>query len=119
MELEVIGRRLCDGFTRGVIVLREAGCSTVYLDGSFVTSKEFPGDYDACWEIDGVNVANLDPVLKDFSNRRVAQKTKFGGEFFPAQARAEESSPFRTFFDFFQIDKETGVPKGIVGIKLI
>ena len=28
--------------------LKAAGCKTVYLDGSFVTSKEVPNDFDAC-----------------------------------------------------------------------
>ncbi len=30
--------------------LKTAGCRTVYLDGSFVTSKDIPDDYNACWE---------------------------------------------------------------------
>ena len=45
-------------------VLHRAGCSKVYIDGSFVTVKLEPGDYDACWDIDGVNVEALDSVLK-------------------------------------------------------
>ena len=30
--------------------LKSAGCRTVYLNGSFVTSKEAPNDFDACWD---------------------------------------------------------------------
>jgi hypothetical protein len=32
----------------------------VYIDGGFVTVKREPSDYDACWDIDGVNVEALD-----------------------------------------------------------
>ena len=48
----------------------------MYIDGSFVTVKREPGDYDACWDIDGVNAEALDLVFLDFSGRRAAQKGK-------------------------------------------
>jgi hypothetical protein len=111
-------KRLLSGFKRAVDALRTAGCSLVYLDGSFVTEKELPDDYDACWETQGVTLKALDPVLLDFSNRRAAQKTKYFGELFPAHLRAENCSPFKIFFQFFQVDKVTGEKKGIIGIKL-
>lgn len=110
--------RLFSGFDRAAEVFRAAGCRLLYLDGSFVTSKEYPGDYDACWDDTGVTLALLDPVLLDFSPGRVAQKAKYFGEFFPANSRAEARSPFRKFLDFFQIDKLTGDRKGIIGINL-
>jgi hypothetical protein len=111
-------KRLLSGFVRGIEALRRAGCSVVYLDGSFVTAKEFPGDFDACWDAKGVKLVTLDPVLREFSNGRAAQKAKYFGEFFPAHLKAEASSPFRAFVDFFQMDKVTGDKKGIVGINL-
>jgi hypothetical protein len=55
------------------------------LDGSFVTTKERPGDFDACWDIRFVDDAVLDPTFLDFSQGRAAQKRRFLGEFFPAQ----------------------------------
>jgi len=58
----------------------------------------------------------LDPILLDFSNGRAAQKAKYLGELFPAET--PEGSTGRTFLEFFQIDKQTGRPKGIVGINL-
>jgi len=88
------------------------------LDGSFVTEKDYPGDYDACWEMAGVDPGLLDPTFLDFRNRRSAQKAKYLGEFFPASATAEIKSPFRTFVNFFQVDKLTGAKKGIIGINL-
>jgi hypothetical protein len=111
-------QRLIGGLARALRSFRKAGCSTIYLDGSFVTAKVIPGDYDACWEAEGVNFDDLDPVLLDFSNRRATQKAKYFGEFFPADFRAEPTSPYRTFLNFFQTDKSTGDRKGIVGINL-
>lgn len=75
--------------------LNRAGCSRVYIDGSFVTVKREPGDYDACWDIDGVNVEALDSVFLDFSKGRAAQKRKYFGEFSPPRcpkAQADERS---------------------------
>ena len=111
-------KRLLSGFQRAVDALRSSGCSLIYLDGSFVTAKAFPNDYDACWEMKGVTLANLDPVLLDFSNRRAAQKAKYFGEFFHAHFQAENTSPFKIFLHFFQTDKESGDRKGIIGINL-
>lgn len=112
-------RRLLRGFSRGVRVLRGAGCRTVYLDGSFVTGKAIPGDFDACWDVTGVVGAillHLDPVLLDFTDDRAAQKAKYFGEFFPAQGLEIDSG--RLFLDFFQIDKRSGNPKGIVALDI-
>jgi hypothetical protein len=88
------------------------------LDGSFITAKEFPGDYDACWYTAGFVLVALDPVLLNFTNKRAAQKAKHLGEFFPANIKAESKSPFRVFLQFFQFDKASGDQKGIIGIKL-
>jgi uncharacterized protein DUF6932 len=111
-------KRLLAGFERALVALRYAGCGLVYLDGSFVTSKEFPVDYDACWEVKGVKLAALDPVFLDFSNRRAAQKAKYLGEFFPAHFQAGSTPPLKLFLRFFQTDKATGHAKGIIGIRL-
>lgn len=54
----------------------------------------------------------------NFANRRAAQKAKYLGELFPAQVQAESRFPYRIFLDFFQTDKDTGNPKGIVAIDL-
>jgi hypothetical protein len=107
---------LLDGLHEAVASLRAAGCARVYLDGSFVTDKEAPRDFDACWEVSGVDAGLLDPVLLDFKDRRAAQKARYGGELFPAQGAAE---PVGTvFLDYFQRDRDTGEPKGIIAIDL-
>jgi hypothetical protein len=110
--------RLLDGLYRAALALKVAGCSTLYVNGSFVTTKSQPGDFDACWEPAGVSAAKLDPVLLDFSNKRLAQKAKYGGELFPSSARAELPPASRTFLEFFQRDKDTGKVKGIVAVDL-
>ena len=97
-------------------MLRAAGCRLIYLDGSFVTSKPEPGDFDACWGIEGVEVEKLDPIFLDFSDGRARQKERFLGEFFPADI--PEGLTGKTFLEFFQTDKESGEPKGIVAIDI-
>src|ERR1700676_3010297 len=67
-------QRLLDGLRRALLALKAAGCQRAYVDGSFVTAKETPGDFDGCWELAGVNASLLDPVLLDFAAKRAAQK---------------------------------------------
>lgn len=110
-------RRLLDGFRRAINALKKAGCKKVYLDGSFVTSKVTPGDFDGCWEDANVDFALLDPILLSFTNGRAAQKIKFGGELFPAGVTADTATG-SIFIDFFQIHKDTGAAKGIIAIDL-
>ena len=95
--------------------MKKAGCSIVYLDGSYITSKPSPLDFDVCWDPIGVDPTKLDPVLLDFSNKRNNQKLKYGGEFFPSSSKADGS---HTFVDFFRMDKESGKEKGIIRIQL-
>jgi hypothetical protein len=108
-------RKLLSGLKSALISLKGAGCRTVYIDGSFITSKELPGDFDACWNFDGVNRKLLDPVFTDFGNLRARQKEKFGGELFP-NISGEENDLY--FMELFQIDRRTKERKGIVAIDL-
>ena len=94
----------------------ESRLRLVYLDGSFVTRKEHPGDFDACWDVQNVDDARLDAVFWDFSRGRAAQKHRFLGELFPAQL--PEGATGRAFVDFFQVNKMSGEPKGILAIRL-
>ena len=107
-------RRLLVGLRAALENLQRAACLTAYVDGSFVSSKPEPGDFDACWEEAGVDLDRLDPVLLTFDAGRAAQKAKYGGEFFPASAGAGLGAG--VFLDFFQTDKETGARKGIVAL---
>lgn len=108
-------RKLFAGLQRAALALKIAGCKYLFLDGSYVTGKPKPGDFDGCWSPEGVNPSLLDPVLLDFSNSRRNQKIKFFGELFPFTA---EAAPGQIFFDFFQVEKHSGGQKGIVAIDL-
>ncbi|MDP9364098.1 MAG: hypothetical protein M3Q10_07710 [Chloroflexota bacterium] len=110
-------RRLLAGLERAANDLRAAGCRAIYLDGSFVTSKEVPADFDACWDRTGVDLRKLlETPLWTFERGRAAQKAAYGGELLPADVQADANG--RRFLDFFQVDKETGEPKGIVALDL-
>jgi hypothetical protein len=111
-------QRLLNGLERACAALRVASCATLYIDGSFVTAKEYPSDYDGCWDSTGVVASRLDPTLLDFSNDRAAQKAKYLGELFLCRAVAQAAAPHRIFLEFFQHDKNTDELKGIVGLNL-
>ncbi|MGR9159691.1 DUF6932 family protein [Rhizobium leguminosarum] len=110
-------RTLLAGLVDGAAALVKAGCSRIYLDGSFVTAKPIPGDYDACWDPAGVIDTLLDPVFKDFSDGRARQKARFGGEFFPSSF--VEGGSGRAFLDFFQVEKHSGGKKGIIEVSIM
>jgi hypothetical protein len=107
---------LLSGLKAALDALRVAGCRRAYIDGSFVTAKERPADFDGCWEVDGVDLTLLDPVLMTFAQRRAAQKQKYGGELFPADWAADAHGT--SFLLFFQRDRATRRPKGIIAIDL-
>jgi|HubBroStandDraft_5_1064220.scaffolds.fasta_scaffold411489_1 hypothetical protein len=111
--------RLCDGLRRALSLLLVVGCADVFIDGSYVTAKEVPNDYDGAWSLAGVDLVllkRLEPLFFEFSFGRTAQKAKFFGEFFPAEMQEGQSG--KPFLSFFQRDKETGQAKGIVRIPL-
>jgi hypothetical protein len=109
-------RELLAGLRAAMDALQAAGCKRVYLDGSFVSAKELPGDFDACWEIGGVNFGILDPVLKFLDLGRVSQRVKYGGDLFPAEVSVNRTGI--RFLEYFQRDKDTQAPKGIIVIDL-
>ena len=94
--------------------LATAGCKELLLDGSFVTAKALPGDYDATWETVGVDPNRLDPVLLDLTHPRATMKARYLGDLFPASVQAAPGILFR---DFSKTDRH-GVEKGVVLIDL-
>lgn len=109
-------RKQFNGLVLAMKALKHAGCSKVYIDGSYVTKKPIPGDYDACWDVTNVNQYKLEPVFLDFSNGRASQKAKYEGEFFPAQFHADNLGT--PYMEFFQQEKHSGLRKGIVLLEL-
>lgn len=106
---------LLAGLLTALQLLRNAGCATFYLDGSFITSKETPRDYDGCWNIEGVDFDSIDVRLLTFDADRRTQKAAFKGEMFLADMKADPHGTL--FLDFFQRDRD-GQPKGIIVIDL-
>ena len=80
------------------------------LNGSFITEKSLPNDYDGAWEPYGVDIRLLDPAFRNRNHS--AMQAKYGGELFPADARADIDISYR---DFFQKDRDD-IPKGIIEI---
>ena len=95
------------------------GLRRFFLDGSFVTAKEFPDDWDGCWDVEGVDVfalLNADPLLWDDAPGRANQRARYGGDLFPTRftdVRAE-----RLVLEQFQVVYAAGEAKGIVVLDL-
>jgi uncharacterized protein DUF6932 len=106
---------LLAGLADVLAALGSAGCRLAYLDGSFVTDKEVPGDYDLCWEMDGVDLYKLDPIVQDVAPPRAAQQARFRGDILPNVREGNSGAPF---VEFFQRNKVTGGSKGIVAINI-
>lgn len=103
---------LLGGMYRALCNLRDAGCAAAIANGSFVTSKDFPGDYDLAFDPIGVNGALVDPVLRRYDDERKAMKAKYFGEVFPWGAIACNTTRL-IYRDYFQLD-EFGFPKGVI-----
>ncbi|MFW8744725.1 DUF6932 family protein [Mesorhizobium japonicum] len=100
------------GLSDALTQLASAGCSAIWLDGSFVTAKDVPGDYDACWDPNGMDGSRLDPLFVDFSPAgRSLRKSRFLGDLFVSAH--QEAGSGMTFVDFFQRTRD-GAEKGIV-----
>lgn len=111
----VARRVLFGGFIDAVHNLASAGCATIFLDGSYVTSDPSPHDYDVCWNPIAINRTLLDPVLwhPEYRDR---QKARFLGDFFPSTAITSNTG--QTFLEFFQNERHSGAKKGILQIGL-
>nr|WP_179292824.1 hypothetical protein [Bacillus sp. 7884-1] len=69
---------------RAIEEFKKAGSTKIFIDGSFVTEKRNPGDYDTLYDIDEVDEDKIDNRLVDASiSGREAQKRNYQGEFFP------------------------------------
>ncbi len=106
---------LFNGLVNAANLLARSGCKYLYLDGSYVTEKDMPGDFDACWSIEQVDFNIVDPIFLDLSNGTTAQKARFGGELF---LNCTERASGKLFKDFFKNEKHTNQEKGIIVIDL-
>jgi hypothetical protein len=108
---------LMDGLQLAMTQLKAAGCRTIYINGSFVTSEPKPKDFDACYDNETVDIdylrINAPRLLNHYD--RAGQKAKYRGEIFPSQ------QPIGNYginsFELFQRDRQQNV-KGILAIDL-
>lgn len=105
---------LFGGLVGGIHALSVAGCRKLYINGSFVTSKIEPSDYDVAWDPEGVNAQILDPVFIDIQPPRLNQKAKFRGEFLPTKLLQSNKAP--SIVKFFQQVRNSSFSKGILRI---
>ena len=98
--------------------LKAGGCRTIYINGSFVTIKPDPGDFDACWDSEDVDYDYLRKNAPRLLNHldRSAQKSKYKGEIFRSDQPVGDYD--LTSIEFFQRDRQLN-PKGIIAIDLL
>ena len=48
--------------------LKAGGCRTIYINGSFFTIKPNPGDFDACWDREDVDINYLKSQVTQLLN---------------------------------------------------
>ena len=108
-------RFLFDGLVRAIANLTTAGCRSVLIDGSFISSKTLPNDWDAAFDPVGMIAARVDPILLRHDDGRRAMRAKYLGDMFPWTESAATYGPL--YRQFFQKDRD-GNPKGIIEIKL-
>ena len=85
-----------------LLLLGKANCQRVYLGGSYISTKDFPNDFDGCYDDMSIDYNLLDSI---FDEELTAQRVRFGGELL--------ADP--TFQGFLQTDRD-GRSRGIVAI---
>jgi hypothetical protein len=103
---------LASGLYRALQDLKAAGCRAAVVDGSYVTAKELPGDYDMAFDPTGVDGAQVDSVLLRHADGRKAMKAKYFGDIFPWGSIACTTTGM-IYQEFFQKDRD-GRAKGVV-----
>ncbi|MEQ8756977.1 MAG: hypothetical protein RID09_26110 [Coleofasciculus sp. G1-WW12-02] len=110
-------QNMIDGLELAMTQLKAAGCRTIYIDGSFVTSKPNPGDFDACWEPEDMDYDYLRKNAPRLLNHldRSSQKSTYKGELFRSDQPVGDYG--LASLEFFQRDRQFN-PKGIIAIDL-
>jgi hypothetical protein len=106
-------QNLFNGLKLLVKELSKAGCTRLYLNGSFITDKVQPNDYDACWEIENIQ-PTIDPLLLNPFKQLAEIKSKYKGDIFP---RIPELMKGIDHLEIFQLDINVNI-KGIIVIEL-
>lgn len=93
-------RNILTGLQTALLLLAQANCQRVYLGGSFVSNKQYPNDFDGCYDDMNLDYDLLDAI---FDEELIAQQERFGGELL--------ADP--VFQGFLQTDRN-GVSRGII-----
>jgi hypothetical protein len=72
-------KELFTGLARVITILREAKCWEIHLDGSYITTKEEPTDYDLCFEPTGLEKTE---ELFALLSQKEGRKTEYLGDIF-------------------------------------
>jgi len=94
-------------------IFHACGCQWVYIDGSFVSTKEYPGDIDLCFDITSVDAETLEKEFPAFFDPKAIGKIHRD-----LQCHIFTfSEEFMQFFDMLSEDRE-GNLKGFVKLNL-
>ena len=107
-------KELLEGLKQVLDILKRIGATNVYIDGSFVTREDFPGDWDACFDAPDFVLEKIRenyPFL--MPDKEKTTKKLYKGELFFAFSKPIKSRNIN-FLDFFQQRKDN--PKKKKGI---
>ena len=105
-------RNMVSGIRAAMLLLADGGCRRLYVDGSFVTEKDRPNDWDGCWDPERMDFSRLNSLITDTSPGGVyTQKEWLLGELYPSVMLA---NPNTEILELFQRSRDYGPRKGIV-----
>lgn len=104
------------GIERLMKDLRKFNCKAIYIDGSYVTDNPSPKDIDVLWEDDNIEYPFAELMLPILFESNIDIKRAYGFYVYPANYNVTGIG--LTFLNFFQLDKASGTPKGIIKIKI-
>jgi len=110
-------KRLFEGIKLAIADLQKIGCKYIYLDGSFVTKKILPKDFDLCWDESGIDLLaarRTCPEIFDPGWKFAKFKSRYGGDVVPATVIANQDRGI-SYLAFFMEDRQ-GRDKGIIRI---
>ena len=112
-------RWLLEGMELAISDFKKIGCKAFYADGSLVTSKEEPGDYDICWDDTGMELLKAwqkCPELFDIGRNGQKIKDRYRGDVVPANNCPDPDSGIN-FVAYFMKDQEDR-KKGIIRVEI-
>ncbi|MGI4791126.1 MAG: DUF6932 family protein [Janthinobacterium lividum] len=91
----------------------------IILDGSFIPSRENPGDFDLIFSYDTATEALLqeEPQARALSDYQMCHALGFLGDIFALPESLKQLSPKLSGMDMFDFDRH-GTPKGVIEVIL-